>query len=150
MSIINADASTLTELVTLSLLLFPDSSFDDLHDTYKKSLSSDNEFCFLYKKDDKFAAYMHLAIRHDYVNGTDSSPVLFVEAIYVLPSFRKLGIGKEFIKFAEEFAKQKGLSQLASDCLLDNTMSENFHKSCGFTEKERIICFVKDVPLRAC
>jgi GNAT superfamily N-acetyltransferase len=62
-----------------------------------------------------------------------------------LPEYRKQGIGREFIEFAETYAKEKGITQLASDCFIDNEMSEQFHKSCGFTEKERVICFVKDV-----
>jgi aminoglycoside 6'-N-acetyltransferase I len=143
--IINADTDNLNDLVALAALLFPDDDFDDLYDTYKKCLLSENEFGFLYKKDNKSAAYMHLSIRHDYVNGTDTSPVMFVEAVYVSEDYRKQGIGKEFIEYAEAYAREKGLSQLASDCFTDNAASENFHKSCGFTEKERVICFVKDI-----
>ena len=89
--------------------------------------------------------YINVSVRNDYVNGTDTSPVAFVEALYILPEHRKQGIGRELIKYAEEFARQRGITQLASDCFVDNSMSENFHKSCGFIEKERIICFVKDV-----
>jgi aminoglycoside 6'-N-acetyltransferase I len=140
-----AVASNLDELVKLSVLLFPEDTYEDLLDVYREVLIKDNEDGYLYEKDSRFIGYMHLSVRSDYVNGTDTSPVAFVEAIYVLPEYRKHGIGREFIKFAEAYARERGITQLASDCFIDNTMSEQFHKSCGFEEKERVICFVKDV-----
>ena len=145
MSIISADLTNLDELVKLSILLFPHDTYDELLDIYKQGFSKDNEAALLYKKDNKFVGYMHLSIRSDYVNGTDTSPVLFVEAIYVLAEYRRQGIGKEFIDYAKNYAKQKGIAQLASDCLIDNSLSEHFHKKCGFIEKERVICFVQNV-----
>jgi|GEM_PF-6775786 len=40
MSIVNADTKNLNELVSLVVLLFPDSGYDDLKDTYKETLLS--------------------------------------------------------------------------------------------------------------
>ncbi len=38
------------------------------------------------------------SIRHDYVNGCDSSPVAFpLERYFVLPSFRQRGVAKQLI-----------------------------------------------------
>lgn len=145
MSIVIADSTNLKEWTDLSILLFPDSTFDEELDLHKKILAADNELGLLYQKDGLYVGFMHLCIRNDYVNGTDTSPVVFIEAIYVLPEYRNQGIGREFMKYAEEFARQRGIKQLASDCFIDNHLSENFHKSCGFIEKERVICFVKDV-----
>ena len=145
MGIVNADMNNLNEWTNLAIMLFPDSSFDEELDFHKKVLTSKKEVGLLYQKDNKYVGFMNLSIRSDYVNGTDTSPVVFVEAIYVLPDYRRQGIGKEFIEYAEKYAKQKGISQLASDCFTDNNLSENFHKSCGFIEKERVICFVKNI-----
>ena len=148
MGIVNADAVNLKEWVNLALLLFPESSFDEELDLHKKILKLENEIGLLYQKDNQYVGFMNLSIRNDYVKGTDASPVAFVEALYVLPDFRRQGIGKEFIEFAESYARQKGITQLASDCFIDNHLSENFHKRCGFIEKERVICFVKNVDSR--
>ena len=145
MGIVSADAGNLKEWANLALLLFPESSFDEEFELHKKILTSENEAGLLYQKDGQYVGFMNLSIRNDYVNGTDASPVVFVEAIYVLPDYRHQGIGKEFIKYAEEYAKQKKITQLASDCYVDNRLSESFHKGCGFIEKERVICFVKNV-----
>ena len=145
MGIIQADMTNLEEWTNLAVMLFPDSSFVEEFDLHKHILTLENEVGFLYQKDNRYVGFMNLSIRYDYVNGTDTSPVVFVEAIYVLPDYRQHGIGKEFIEYAEMFAKQKGITQLASDCLIDNYLSESFHKSCGFIEKERVICFVKNI-----
>ena len=145
MSIITADASTLKPWTDLAILLFPDTTFEEEFELHKEILESDNEMGLLYEKDGLYVGFMHLSIRTDYVNGTETSPVVFIEAIYVLPDYRKQGIGREFLEYAEQFAKEKGIKQLASDCFTDNYLSESFHKNCGFVEKERVICFVKDV-----
>jgi aminoglycoside 6'-N-acetyltransferase I len=145
MSIVKADMTNLKELTNLAVLLFPDETYEYLLGIYNESLVSGKEFNILYQADGKYVGYMHIAIRSDYVNGTDTSPVVFIEAIYVLPEYRKRGIGREFIEYAERFATERGITQVASDCLIDNEQSEKFHKSCGFIEQERVICFVKNV-----
>lgn len=145
MTITQADASSLEEWVQLSAKLFPDEAFDELHASYVDFLTTQKEIGFLYWINHKSVAFMNVSIRHDYVNGTDSSPVAFIEALYVLPEYRRRGIARELIAQAEQFAKENGITQLASDCLLQNADSELFHKSCGFEEKERVVCFVKKV-----
>jgi len=145
MNIIPVDESNLKEYVDLAMLLFPDEDYKEEFEMYKKSFKTDKEMGFLYQADNKYVAMMHLSIRSDYVNGTDTSPILYLEAIYVLSDYRKQGIARKFVEFAEETAKKKEITQLASDCLLENKTSELFHKSCGFREEERVICFVKDV-----
>ena len=145
MAIIKADMGNMDEWTKMAVMLFPDSTYDDEFEMHKKILASENGLGLLYQVDNEYIGFMHLSIRNDYVNGTDSSPVLFVEALYIQPDYRKQGIGKAFLEYAEQYAMERGISQLASDCLIENTESEMFHKSCGFVEKERVICFVKDV-----
>ncbi|HHU56174.1 MAG TPA: GNAT family N-acetyltransferase [Acholeplasmataceae bacterium] len=147
MSIIIADKKVLNEWVKLSLKLFPECSYQEIYEEYQNYLTNDlqKEIGFLYQIYQEFVAFMNISIRKEYVNGTNTSPVLFIEAIYVEEKYRKQGIGKKLIKQAEEFARSRGIKQIASDCLIDNTNSEEFHKSCGFRETERVIFFVKEV-----
>jgi len=145
MGIFKVDLNNIRQFTALSIMLFPNDDFYELYFMYSKSFKKKNNMGFLYKIDDQYVGMMHFSIRNDYVNGTDTSPVVFIEAIYVLPDYRKMGIGKALIDYAETYAKEKGIKQLASDCLVDNHMSETFHKNCGFREEERVICFVKDV-----
>jgi len=145
MSIINADVSNLKEWAEMSVLLFPELTFEEAFAECKEWLTVRKEIGVLYQKDDKYIGFMNVSIRNDYVNGTETSPVVFIEAIYVRPEYQRHGIGRELIEYAENFAREKGIKEIASDCYIDNDSSEMFHKSCGFIEKERVICFAKKV-----
>jgi len=147
MEIVKIDTNNFSEFVNMAHLLFPKESREHLCDIYNKAFATDREFGYFWQIENKFAGIMHISIRHEYVNGTDGSPVVFIEAIYVLPQYRKMGIGKHLLKFAENFAKERGIKQIASDCYTDNAESESFHKACGFEEKERVICFAKDISI---
>ena len=82
-------------------------------------------------------------LRHDYVEGTESSPVGYLEGIYVAEEYRKHGIARELLSVCETWAKGKGCAEFASDCELENTQSLQFHLNVGFEEANRIICFTK-------
>lgn len=88
---------------------------------------------------------MNLSLRHDYVPGVTQSPVAYIEGIYVKENYRKQGIGKALIQYAEQWAIEQGCTQLASDALLENTERYEFHTHIGFEEVERVVCFIKPV-----
>ncbi len=87
--------------------------------------------------------FAQCGLRHDYVEGTESSPVGYLEGIYVAEEFRNRGIARQLLSACENWAKEKGCREFASDCELDNTQSLKFHLKLGFTEANRIICFTK-------
>ena len=43
----------------------------------------------------------------------------------------------------EDWAREKGCTEFASDCELDNQGSIAFHLGAGFTEANQIVCFTK-------
>lgn len=99
---------------------------------------------FLAVDDD--AGYVGLVdaeLRRDYVEGTTSSPVWYVEGIYVAPEARSRGVGAGLIGCIEDLARSQGYREIASDCELDDTDSERFHKAVGFREALRTINLVK-------
>ena len=147
MNIIKVTQDTLKHAVGMGCLLFPHDTYDELFDIYAKCLATGREFLFLCEAEDVYIGYCHISIRRDYVNGTNSSPVLFLEAIYVHKEARGRGVARAFVDHMEEMARELGIKEMASDCLLENTDSEAFHKACGFREDERVICFVKEVSL---
>lgn len=81
----------------------------------------------------------------DYVEGTATSPVGYLEGIFIKPEYRNKGLARELIKACEEWAKEKGCKEFASDCELHNEESRRFHMATGFDEANRIICFVKKI-----
>jgi aminoglycoside 6'-N-acetyltransferase I len=94
--------------------------------------------------DGTLAGFLELGLR-DYAEGCLTSPAAYVEGWWVEAKHRKKGIGKALIRGAEAWARRHGLSELASDCELANITSAKAHKTCGFTETDRIICFRKAV-----
>ena len=86
---------------------------------------------------------VEVALRSDYVNGTNSSPVGFLEGIYVVPQARRQGIARILIAEAERWAAGVGCSEFASDALIENTRSHAMHAALGFEEMERVVFFRK-------
>jgi len=83
--------------------------------------------------------------RRDYVEGCRSSPVGYVEGIYVRPAYRKQGIGRELIRAAEQWAQRQGCTEMGSDTGLDDTQSIFFHEALGFREADRQVVFLKKI-----
>jgi aminoglycoside 6'-N-acetyltransferase I len=77
--------------------------------------------------------------------GCSSVPVPYVEGWYVVPEARRQGVGGALIAAAEEWARDRGYTEIASDAVLDNRESERAHLALGFQEVERAIHFRKDL-----
>ena len=99
--------------------------------------------CFIKYVDDKPIAFAQCRLRHDYVEGTRSSPVGCLEGIFVADGYRKKGYAAELLSECEKWAKEKGCTEFAGDRELDNIDSLLFHRALGFEEANRIICFRK-------
>ncbi len=129
----------------LALDLWPEAGEDDLRQTYADLLRSDRHKVLLFAAQDRYVAFIHLAIRTDYVEGSDSSPTGFVEGIYVKPDFRRKGISRKLVDQGEQWVRSMGCKQIGSDIYLDNRTSYDFHLSVGFKEAGRLIHFIKDL-----
>ena len=90
--------------------------------------------------------FVEAARRVDYVNGTTSSPVAFLEGLYVEPGWRRRGVARALVESVAAWALGQGLSELASDSLLDNDAAHAAHRALGFEETERVVYFRR--PLR--
>lgn len=82
-------------------------------------------------------------LRYDYVEGTATSPVGYLEGIFVKEDYRQKGYARELLNACEKWAKEKGCEEFASDCEIDNMESFAFHNAMNFIEVNRIICFTK-------
>ena len=91
----------------------------------------------------RFRAFAEAALRHDYVNGCSTSPVAFLEGIYVCPEDRGTGLGATLLRAVEAWAVERGCSELASDTEPENTGSRAFHGALGFEETEQVVFFRK-------
>ncbi|GAB4016481.1 hypothetical protein GCM10028808_45060 [Spirosoma migulaei] len=145
MEIEQLSKANLTDLVRLVLELWTDCVFEEEYDNYERMLISDTEICYLIKEQETYIAFIHLTSRTDYVEGATDYPVAYIEALYVKPTYQQLGIGKKLVSAGENWSRQKGCKQLASDTELTNSSAIDFHKRIGFDEVNRIVCFVKEL-----
>ncbi|QYA41333.1 GNAT family N-acetyltransferase [Macrococcoides bohemicum] len=135
----------LDTVTNLALRLWPDNIYEDLIDEFKSLIHHDNQRVFLYHDNHLDVGFAHVSLRVDYVEGTHSSPVGFLEGIYVLPEYRNRGIARALITACEQFAKENGCAEFASDCELTNIDSILMHEKLGFEETNRIVCFKKKI-----
>ena len=132
-------------LAALARQLWPEHGPDELSEEFRELITSDDAACFLKYVDYRPVAFAHCQLRHDYVEGTNSSPVGYLEGIFVGKGYRSKGFAAELLTECEKWAREKGCTEFASDCELDNDNSLKFHLSLGFEETNRIVCFRKDL-----
>lgn len=139
--IIDRNSVYFQRLVELGIKLWPDNSYNDLYDEFKNS----NHIFFGATFNNYLIGFIQISIRTDYVNGSTNSPVGFIEGIFVDENYRKKGIARKLVDRAVSYFKNEGIKEIASDVLIDNIDSQNFHKSIGFEEIERVVCYIKRI-----
>lgn len=133
------------KIVELLLKLWPSLTLEEADEEIKDSILSENKAAFTHIYKGQHVAIALCSLRYDYVEGCETSPVGYLEGIYVDEKHRNKGIAKSLCIECEEWAKEQGASEFASDCELTNTDSLNFHLNIGFSEENRIICFKKNI-----
>lgn len=140
--------ATKTDLEILSILaihLWQDSTASELKEDFKQIINNDNAVVFIKFVDEKPIGFAQCQLRTDYVEGTETSPVGYLEGIFILKEYRHKGYAKELLNACEQWAKAKNCLEFASDCELNNLISYKFHMAVGFTEANRVICFKKHI-----
>ncbi len=140
-----ADLKDVQEVAALALLLWPEHTLQELQEEFESFLSDSACGVFLSIQDGRPAGFAQVQLRHDYVEGTSTSPVGYLEGIYVRPEYRGRGLARGLVAACEAWARDQACREFASDCLLDNRDSLGFHLALGFREAGRIICFTKDL-----
>jgi len=80
-----------------------------------------------------------------HVNGAQSSPVGFLEGLYVVPHARRNGVARALVAEIARWARDCGCSEMASDAALANAASHAVHRALGFAETERVVFFRKAI-----
>ena len=137
-----ADSTVLAEL---ALQLWQDNTLGGLRDEFEKLTEAEDSACFIKFADEKPVGFAQCQLRRDYVEGTGTAPVGYLEGIFVLEEYRRRGYARELLFCCEKWAKEKHCTEFASDCELENEDSLRFHIAVGFEEANRIICFQKRI-----
>ena len=136
----------LGQWVRLRQQLWPEQNAEQHLNEGLDILASAQHISYVLLNDQQYAiAFADAAIRHDYVNGCQTSPVVFIEGIYVEPQWRLKKCAKKLIRAIEQWGKNNGCSEIASDAELDNTSSHKMHQKLGFKITEKVVFFQKNI-----
>lgn len=138
-----AELQDLPIVAKLACCLWPAHTTEEMQADLAQLMKKADIVYFLAFIDQAAVGFAQCQLRRDYVEGTDSSPVGYLEGIYVAKVHRHKGIARDLLHACENWAKAQGCSEFASDCELTNTESLQFHLNVGFQEANRIICFTK-------
>ena len=133
----------LASIVSLAQLMWPENTGESLIEEFADTLQDPKACCFLLLYEGKSIGFAQAQLRVDYVEGTRSSPVGYLEGIFVKEEFRRKGYAAKLVRECENWARERGCSEFASDCPVENQISYMFHLHMGFLEANRIICFTK-------
>ena len=134
------------QLKTMGHVLWPDSSEEELEKSFQDTFDDPNKVALVCQsKTSELAGFSILSIRSDHVEGAISSPVGYLEGIFVYPGYRKQEVGRHLLEMGENWCRDKGCTQMGSDTSITNTDSTEFHLHVGFKVTEKNTCFIKDL-----
>ena len=85
-----------------------------------------------------------LSIR-PYAEGCQGDRVAYLEGWFVVPGARGRGVGRALIAAAEDWGREQGCREFASDAEPDNDVSAAAHHAVGFVKVGLVRCFRKEL-----
>ncbi|WP_406229569.1 aminoglycoside 6'-N-acetyltransferase [Nocardia sp. NBC_01009] len=144
MRIHRCGADDLDDLAALRAQLWPESSAEEHRADLGDLTDRSHAVAFLARNSQGAAiGFAEATLRSDYVNGCDTSPVAFLEGMYVDPAYRRSGIARTLCDAVEAWGRTMGCTELGSDALLDNAEGQTMHAALGFDERERVVYYRK-------
>lgn len=138
-----ATAADKPEWVRMRQMLWPEAPLDYLEYDMDEILADPRQEVFIASRaDGKPVAFIEASLR-EYAEGCETSPVGYIEAWYVDENIRGQKLGREIMSSAEEWARKKGCTEMASDTWLDNEVSIAVHMKMGYYEVEKLVHFLK-------
>jgi aminoglycoside 6'-N-acetyltransferase I len=146
MKIKSYNSSEFDELYLMAKALYPNYETDEeLIRDLRLVEGKKNHQIYFAMEENQYAGFMVVSVRTDYVEGASSSPTGYLEAIFIKPDFRKMGIAKQLFQKAESWVKDKGCIEMGSDTWLDHKEAQDFHIRLGFKEDDRLVHYIKTI-----
>jgi aminoglycoside 6'-N-acetyltransferase I len=140
MTIRRLQAQDLPAYFRLRTALWPDSA-EIFEREVSEILNREHLASFVTQREAELVGFVEVSLRA-YAEGCEST-VGYLEGWYVAPTHRKTGLGRRLVEAAEDWARAKGCTEMASDSEVSNTQSHRAHARLGYREVERIVCFRK-------
>ena len=131
--------------VDFSLALFTEASREEMESDLRRTAELDKYQTFIARTPDRAIGYATVTLRTDHVEGATSSPVGYLEAIYVDPEFRMHGVARALYNKGEAWCREKGCTEMGSDTWHWNKEAQKFHEHLGFREEDILVHFHKKI-----
>lgn len=139
-------ASDFDAWAALRLQLWPEHSLEELRrDGDALVARRAGAVVFVARTEGALVGFAEATLRVDFVNGTSTSPVTFLEGLYVVPESRRQGVARALCGAVERWGAGRGCTEFASDALLENELGHSVHRALGFAETERVVYFSKPI-----
>jgi aminoglycoside 6'-N-acetyltransferase I len=133
-----------TVWINLRTQLWPRANPDKLADDADKILDDANWVVFLAEQQGKAVGFIECSIR-DKAPACETDRIGYIEGWYVVPEFRRKGVGRSLVKQAEQWARDMGCTEMASDTTSNYPFSPAVHKTLGYREVKRKFFYRKDL-----
>ncbi|TMU56432.1 aminoglycoside 6'-N-acetyltransferase [Flagellimonas algicola] len=129
----------------MALKLFNDYPAEEIERGLKSILKKSSQQTFMAKDDGISVGFISTSLRVDYVEGSTTSPVGYIDMIYVKNAHRKHGLARQLFEQAEAWARRKGCTEMGSDTWLWNTDAQQFHEKIGFRKEDVLVHYIKTI-----
>jgi len=143
MKIIELSPETILPLAQMMKEMWPHVNLEEEVANNSRVYRDPSQTAFLVSVDGHWLGFAYMAMRRDFVEGTSSSPVAYLEGIYIREPYRKRKYASELLSTVEDWARSHGATEMGSDTEIENLVSQEFHFASGFKEVNRIVCFSK-------
>jgi aminoglycoside 6'-N-acetyltransferase I len=146
-----AESRDCAQLAEMLHCLWPESSVDEHAAELATLLQSEIPgnlravILLAHHPDDGIVGFIEAGLR-SHADGCDAShPVGYVEGWYVAPAYRRRKIAARLLAAAEEWSRNEGCREMASDTWTDNLDSQRVHEALGFEVVDRCVHYRKQL-----
>jgi aminoglycoside 6'-N-acetyltransferase I len=104
-----------------------------------------SEAAFGVREGDSWLGFIEVRER-SYGEGCETSPVGYIEALWVETDVRRRGVARAMVGAAIDWCRKRGLRELGSDAEISNVVSHAMHRRLGFEETERLVTYRMKLP----
>jgi len=132
--------SDLSEWLRLRLMLWDESTEND-HKNEMVDIIENSDSQFVAVADTgggRLVGFLEASIR-SHVEDCETENVGYLEGWFVEDDYRQRGVGSSLVAYAEQWARKKGCSEMASDAEIDNVISLKAHERLGYAETSTLV-----------
>lgn len=106
---------------------------------------TDSQFVAIAEGEDgRPVGFLEASIR-PFVEDCHTDHVGYLEGWFVEPEYRFHGVGRHLVRAAEDWARKKGCTEMASDAEIGNDISLEAHQKLGYEETSRLVHLRKEL-----